>query len=161
MRLPRAWSDGAAEPGGRFGDDRGTAALEFIVAGLVLLVPIVYLIVALGAIQSQALGVESGARHIARAIATAPDADAARARADAIVAATVREYGVQRDALSVDISCRPTGATCPHAGATLVVTLHTQVTLPLAPPVLGLDRIASVPVEASSAQKMSRLWGTQ
>jgi hypothetical protein len=153
LRL-RAWSDPAA-------DERGSASLEFILAGLVLLVPIVYLIVALGAIQSQALGVESGARHIARAIATAPDAAAARARADAIVQTTEREYGVAHDELSVDLDCLPDGGACPRAGATVVVTLRARVGLPLVPPVLGLKRAASVPVEASSAQKVSRLWGAE
>ena len=49
-------------------DDDGSAALEFILVGLVLLVPIVYLVIALGAIQGQALGVETGARQLARAI---------------------------------------------------------------------------------------------
>ena len=52
----------AATPG-----DEGSAALEFILVGLVLLVPLVYLIVALGSIQGQSLGVETGARQLARA----------------------------------------------------------------------------------------------
>lgn len=55
-------------------DDAGSAALEFITIGVILLVPLVYLVVALGAIQEQTLGVEAAARHIARTIAQAPDA---------------------------------------------------------------------------------------
>ena len=55
-------------------DDVGSAALEFITVGVVLLVPLVYLIIALGTIQEQALGVDAAARHTARAIALAPDA---------------------------------------------------------------------------------------
>ena len=43
--------------------------------------------------------------------------------------------------------------------ATLTVTVRTRVALPLVPPVLGLDRAASIPIEASSAQRVSRLWG--
>src|SRR6478736_4417484 len=92
--------------------ERGSAALEFIVVGLILLVPLVYLVLAPGLIQGQSLGVEAGARHIAQ------------------------------------------------AGATLVVTVRTTVALPLVPPVLGLDRLASIPIEASSAHKVSRFWGT-
>ena len=38
--------------------ERGSAALEFIVVGLLLLVPLVYLIAAIGMIQQQSLGVE-------------------------------------------------------------------------------------------------------
>ncbi|WEG07461.1 TadE family protein [Microbacterium horticulturae] len=139
-------------------DDDGNAPLEFILGGLILLVPLVYLVVALGIIQEQSLGVESGARHIARAVATAPDADTARQRADAVARAIADEYGIHPDRLDVAMTCRPAGE-CPRAGATLVVTIATRASLPLAPAVLGIDRLASVPVSASAAAKISRVWG--
>jgi hypothetical protein len=140
--------------------DRGSAALEFILVGVLLLVPIVYLILALGAIQEQTLGTESGARHIARVLAEAPDATVAREHADAVLRSIVGEYGLDRDRVELAVACLPAGGPCPRAGATLVVTVRTRVALPLVPPVLGLDGTASVPVEASSAQRVSRLWGT-
>ncbi len=139
--------------------EEGTAALEFILAGLVLLVPIVYLVIALGAVQGQSLGVEAGARHIARAIATAPDAATASARADRVLAAVTDEYGLDPRTVDLSVRCASDGEDCPQAGATLVVTVSAEVALPLVPPVLGLERIARVPVEASSAQKVSRTWG--
>ena len=107
--------------------------------------PLVYLVVALGLIQEQALGAEAGARHIARTVSTASGVDDARERADRVLQAVVDEYGM--DAASVDLSlaCVPQGATCPESGATLVVTLRTRAPLPLIPPVLGLDDIASIP----------------
>ncbi|WP_245570304.1 TadE/TadG family type IV pilus assembly protein [Microbacterium luticocti] len=139
--------------------ERGSAALEFILVGLLLLVPIVYLIVSLGMIQEQSLGAESGARHIARAVATAPDADTARARAEAVLQSITREYGMAPGTVGLSISCGG-GGDCPRAGATMVVTVRTRVTLPLVPPVLGLDRMASIPVEASAPQRVSQYWGT-
>lgn len=141
--------------------ERGSAALEFILMALVLLVPLVYLVVALGLIQGQSLGAEAGARHVARAVSTAVGEDDARARADRVLAAVVDEYGM--DAASVDLSmtCAPAPSACPEPGATLVVTLRTRVALPLVPPVLGLDRLASIPVEASAAQRVSRFWGSE
>ncbi|WP_341998593.1 TadE family protein [Microbacterium sp. LWH7-1.2] len=138
------------------GDDRGSAALEFILVGLLLLVPLVYLVVALGLIQGQSLGAEATARHVARAVSTASDADDARARADAVLAAVSREYGLDDVDLSFD--CTPSGAACPRAGATLHVSVRATVTLPLVPPVLDLDRIAAIPIEASAAHKVSRFW---
>ena len=138
------------------GDDSGSAALEFILVGLLLLVPLVYLIVALGMVQGQSLGAEAAARHIARAVATATDADDARARADAVLAAVSEEYGLDDVDLSID--CTPSGAACPRAGATLRVSVRTMVTLPLVPPVLELDRLAAIPVEAAAAHKVSRFW---
>ncbi|HEX5857350.1 MAG TPA: TadE family protein [Microbacterium sp.] len=129
--------------------------------GLLLLVPLVYLVVALGQIQAQALGAEAGARHVARAIAAAPDAGTASARADAVLRSIVDEYGIAPDEVELSLTCRPAGALCPEAGATVVVTIATRVSLPLVPSVLGLESLASVPVEASAAQKVSRFWGTE
>lgn len=138
-------------------DEEGSAALEFILVGLVLLVPIVYLVIALGTIQGQALGVETGARQLARTISAAPDTATADERADRVLDAIVREYGLAPDAVDVAISCST--AACPEAGALLTVTVRTEVSLPLVPAILGLDELARVPVEAASVQKVSRFWG--
>jgi hypothetical protein len=141
-------------------DETGSAALEFIVAGLLLLVPLVYLVLVLGAVQEQTLGAEAAARHTARVIGQAPDAAAAAARGDAVLAGAVREYGMDAGAVDVGITCRPAAAECPAAGATVIVTVRTAVALPFVPPVFGLDELAAIPVEAQAAQKVSRLWGS-
>ena len=158
MRLSNRWTEPPAPALAVEEDDpeRGSAALEFILIGLLLLVPLVYLIVALGLIQGQSLGAEAAARHIARAVSTASDAADARVRADAVLAAVSEEYDL--DDVDLSVACTPAGAQCPRAGATLHVTVRTTVTLPLIPPVLGLDDLAAIPVEASSAQKVSRFW---
>ena len=142
-------------------DDTGSAALEFITVGLLMLVPLVYLVVALGAIQAQSLGVEAAARHAARAIALASDASSAGERADLVIASVAAEYDIDPASLHVEVSCVPAVSTCPDAGSTVMVTVAARVALPLVPAVLGLDRLASVPVEASSAQKVSRFWGAE
>ncbi len=150
MRRWNLWSD--------LRDEEGSAALEFIFGGMLLLVPIVYLVVALGLIQGQSLGAESGARHVARVVATASGAADADARAAGVMATVVTEYGLDPDRVEVSIDCAPAASACPSAGATVIVTVRTAVALPLIPPVLGLDRLASIPVEASSVQKVSRFW---
>lgn len=158
MRPPKPSSDFG---GALRRDERGSAPLEFIVVGLLLLVPLVYLIVSLGVIQSHALGVESGARHLARAIAMAPDAASADARAAAILRTTADEYGMDAAGIDVDVTCVPLGGACPRAGATMVVSVAARAALPLIPPVLGLDNIASVPVSANAVHKVSRFWGAE
>ena len=148
--------------GGRTDDgERGSAALEFILVGMLLLVPLVYLIVSLGMIQGQSLGAEAGARHIARALSTAENTDAARRSADLILRSVVDEYALDADDVDVSLECRPAGGPCPEAGATLVVTVRTSVALPLVPPVLGLDRLTAIPLEASAVQKVSRFWESE
>lgn len=140
-------------------DDDGSAAIEFIFVGLLMLVPIVYLVVALGTVQHQALGAESGARHIARAVSMSLDPADADERADAVLATVLDEYGLDPGSVRVDITCAGTASSCPSAGATVVVTVSTRVPLPFAPPVFGLDRLAQIPVEAVAVQKVSRFWG--
>jgi len=141
--------------------ERGSAALEFILVGLILLVPLVYLVVALGLIQAQSLGAEAGARHIARTVSLATDAATARVGTDRVLASVVDEYGIDPQSVDVAMECVPAGSNCPQAGSTVVVTVRTRVALPLVPPVLGLDRLASIRVEASAAQKVSRFWGSE
>lgn len=142
-------------------DEEGSAALEFITVGVTLLVPLVYLIVALGAIQEQMLGVEAAARHSVRAMALAPDAAAAASDGDAVLRSVIAEYGIDAAAVDVTMTCEPVGAPCPSAGAVVTLTVSASVTLPLVPSVLGLDRIAAIGVEGTAVQKMSRLWDGQ
>ena len=140
------------------GHEAGSAALEFIALGVILLVPLVYLVLALGTIQGQVLGVESAARHAARTMSAAVDASDANARAGSAVQSAIAEYGMDPAGVDVDVRCAPAGAACPSAGATVVVTVRATVALLLLPPVFGLDRMGSVPVQASSAYKVSRTW---
>lgn len=138
-------------------DEDGSAAIEFVFVGLILLVPIVYLVIALAAVQSQTLGVEAAARHTARAISLATDEREAAERSDAVLSSVVTQYGMDPNAVDVVLACSDAGV-CPRAGATVSVTVRARVPLPFVPPVFGLDRVAAVPVEATSAQRVSRFW---
>ena len=151
MRRSRSWGT----------NDEGSAALEFITVGIILLVPLVYLVIVLGAIQEQTLGAEAAARHTARAIAMAPDAATAAANGEAVLAGVIEEYGLDPASVDLSLSCVPTGAACPSAGATLIVTVSARVQMPLVPPIFGLDRATSIAVRADATQKVSRLWGSQ
>lgn len=142
-------------------NDDGSAALEFITIGVILLVPLVYLVVVLGIIQEQSLGAEAAARHTARVIALAPDADTAIERSDQVLAGVADEYGMDADQVEVSLTCVPAGVDCPSAGATVTVTVATTVAMPLVPPVLGLDEAASIPIAATAVQKVSRIWGEE
>jgi Flp pilus assembly protein TadG len=142
-------------------DDEGSAALEFIAVGIILLVPLVYLVIALGAIQEQTLGAEAASRHIARVISRAPDAETAAERSDAVLAGIIDEYGIDADSVDMTLACTPAAVECPSAGATIIVTVTTRVRPPLVPELFGLDRSTADPVQAEAVQKVSRLWGSE
>lgn len=167
MRPPSRWSERVGRLRIRiarllrrsFSEDEGSASVEFIVGGLLLLVPIVYLVVTLGLVQSASLGVEAAARHAARAISLSADAEDADRRAALILRDVAAEYGIDPSRLSVAVGCTDAAGPCPAAGSTFTVTVQATVALPLVPPVLGLEQVAAVPVQAVSVQKASRLWG--
>jgi len=140
--LPRKPSD----------DERGSASLEFIVAGLILLVPIVYLILALGAVQNAALGTEATARFVARTIATGDRADAGVVR-DSVAAG----YGLDPGSLTIRVECFPAANDCPAAGVTVVVTVSDTVSLPFMPDIFGLADATAIPVDATGTYRVERL----
>ena len=142
-------------------NDDGSAALEFIIVGVILLVPLAYLVLTLGAVQETLLGAEAAARHTARVIGQAENSAEASDRGDAVLASVIDEYGMDAGNVQVSITCTPAGAECPEAGATVIVTVSTHVSLPFVPEIFGLDRATQIPLQAAAAQKVSRLWGTQ
>jgi len=137
----------------------GSASLEFVTAGLLLLVPLVYLALAIASIQGGALAVEGAARHAARVFVEAPDVASARARAAETVAVALADYGLPAHAAHVEILCRPAPADCLRRGGLVTVAVRSSVPLPLLPDVGGLDRGASLPVESAATQRVSRFWG--
>ncbi|WP_421075720.1 MULTISPECIES: TadE/TadG family type IV pilus assembly protein [unclassified Microbacterium] len=126
---------------------------------IVPLVPLAYLVVALGVVQEHALGVEATARHAAHTLARTGGIDDTFAALPEVLSSVPPEYGIAPDALEVSVTCVPAHVGCPEAGSTVVVTIGARVPLPLVPPVLGLDRLTSIPVESTSVQKVSRFWG--
>ncbi len=143
----------------RFAADDGTAALEFVTAGLILLVPLVYLILTLATVQGGAFAVEGAARQAARVfVQSSTPAEAAR-RASRAIDFSLADYGIEPGAASVSVSCSGTPrAECPARNATVTVTVRVNVALPFIPDVLDLSQVASIPVQATARQQVSRFW---
>ena len=141
-------------------EDTGTAALEFITVGLILLVPLVYLVIALAALQAGTLAVEGAARQAARVFVQAPNPEEAAARASRAIEFGLSDYGVDPSSASTSVQC--SGAPrCPARNAIVTVTVRVDVPLPLVPDVLDLSSAASVPIESSATQRVSRFWTEQ
>ncbi|RUQ97653.1 hypothetical protein [Labedella endophytica] len=136
--------------------DEGSASLEFIIAGLVLLVPIVYLVVVLFQIQAAVLAAEGGARQAARLFVEAPDARTGTERVSTAVEFALADQGIDDSRVDVTITCADGGpADCLDPGDLVTIIVRLDAALPLAPPVLGLDERTAVPIEASAVNAVS------
>ncbi|WP_115727749.1 hypothetical protein [Actinomyces culturomici] len=122
-------------------DERGEATVEFIGLVFLLVVPVVYLVVALAQVQAGLFAAEAGAREAARVLAEDP-ADEATALAQIDLA--FDDFHVA-SAPATRIGCR----TCGGDGRDVEVVVSTSVPLPLLPGWAG-ERLA-LPISASAA----------
>ena len=140
-------------------DETGSASLEFVTAGLVLLLPLVYLVLTMSAIQAGALAVEGASRHAARVYVQSPDGAQAVARAQRAVDVALADYGLDAGTATVVITCEPDPGDCLTRRGFVTVAVMTSVPLPLVPPVLDLDLALAVPLSSTATQQVSRFWG--
>ena len=141
--------------------DDGSASLEFITVGMILLVPLVYLVLTLAQLQAGAFAVESAARQAARVFVQSPNLSAASGSSQRAVQFALADYGIDSSTATVTISCKPVASNCLTRQGFVTVTVTTRVTLPLVPPILNLNVPLSVPLSATATQQVSRFWGSR
>jgi len=142
-------------------DESGSASLEFITVGVLLLVPIVYLVLALSALESASFGVEGAVRQAARVFVQSESEGAAESAARTAIQVTLADYGLDARDAKVAISCRPDPADCLTRRGYVTVTVTTTVPLPLMPPALQLHLPAGIPVQSVATEQVSRFWGSK
>lgn len=145
MPRSRSWSD-----------DSGSASLEFVTAGLVLLVPLVYLILAVSTIQAGALAAEGAARQAARVFVESPSTDAGRDAVAHAVEFALADHALTDSEVDVAITCIPRPDQCLTRHGFVTVTVEIAVALPLVPAALTGDFPLAVTLEASATQQVSR-----
>ena len=157
--MPRSkrWNSRSGTPG----NETGSASLEFITAGMILLVPLVYLVLALSALQGGALAVEGAARQAARVYVQSPDQATATERARRAVAFALEDYGLDASDAEVQIECAGGPSHCLSRQSLVTVTVRIGIALPLVPDLLALNQSASVPMTAASTQIVSRFGGLE
>lgn len=138
----------AVGPGGRY-DDRGSAVVEFVTLGMLLLVPVVYLVLTLGRIQAAAFATDAAAREAARTFTTAEDEATGRERAYAAVRLALLDQGFDTDPVAaVRIACRQTPCLLPEGRVAVEVSVDVVL-----PGVTGVvDRIVPTHVTVRSTQ---------
>ena len=119
--------------------ERGTALVEVTWLSILLLVPLVYVMLAVFDVQRSAFAVDAATRAAGRAYSLAPtDADgAARARAAAEVA--LEDQGLHLADGHLSLTCEPDPRACLRPGSRVRVRMVVDVRLPLVPAALGGD----------------------
>ena len=142
----------------RAGAERGSATIEFVIAGLLMLVPLVYLILVLSAVQAAAFATEGSARQAARAYVRSDSPAEAAAAVDRAVRIGLADYGLDAAAAEIAVACAPEPARCLTRRGTVAVTVRVSVPLPLLPAAVETTTPLAVPVEGRAVQTVSRFW---
>lgn len=130
--------------------ERGSATVEFTWLTLLLLVPLVYVVIAVFETQRAAYGVAAASEAAARAFIQADNVGTAESRAHAAADLVLADHGVTR--ASVSTRCDPA---CFEPGSSVVVTVRTSRRLPLAPDLFG-EPIASLDVDSKHTEPFGR-----
>ena len=126
--------------------DRGSAVLEVIALGILVLVPVAYAVLAVAAVQSAAFASAQAVREAGRAFASAATPRAAAGRAEAAARLALADQGYDLPSGALRLSCLR-GA-CLAPGSIVEVRLTWQVPLPWLPASLG-DQPLAIPIEAA------------
>ena len=125
-------------------DDAGTAVVEFIFIGVLLLIPILYATLMVMRIEAAAMASTHAVREAARAFMMADSRTQGLQQARLASAAAMSDQGfsLAADALRIDCSSR-----CLEPGTQLRVNLDWRVDLPWLPPPLA-GRVDGFPISA-------------
>ena len=132
--------------------ESGSAVVEFLGVALVLLIPTVYLIIALGQVQAATFAADGAARDAGRLIAQAETFERGVAEAALAVELAFADQGLDVDGASaLEVTCQEDP--CLSPGAYLHLEVATDVPLPLTPPFLedALSDTVRVQAEAMTA----------
>lgn len=165
MMSGRGWDrhTGSAASGPESGATRnaaaqeGSALVEFVFLGVLLLVPLIYLTLMVARVQAGSYAAAQAAREAGRAFVTSDteDAAAARARAAAMIAFADQGFTAENGTLTITCAASP----CLTPDARIDVTTQVTVPLPLIPS-LARDVIPlEIPVSATQVVTVDRFRG--
>ena len=127
-------------------DDDGAAVIEFTILVTLVLVPIVYLILAVMQVQAAAFAVTQGAREAGRAFAQAENVAQARIDAGAAVELALADQGITSGPQTMSIDC--SARDCLAPGSQVTIRVDVRVRLPFLPGSLGETTVGTIPVTA-------------
>ena len=132
--------------------ETGSAVVEFIFLGLLLLVPVIYFIVTAGAVQGAAFAAAGAAESAAKVYVAAGDPVSGEQQAKVAAELAFTDFGFEPGEVLLDISC---SAECLAPGSTATALVSFNVPLPLGSGLPG-GGFAPVTVDAASTQIVER-----
>jgi hypothetical protein len=111
--------------------ERGSAVVEFVSIGILLLLPLVYFVIAMARIQAAAFAADGSAREAARAFVTAADDPDAQRRARIAVRLGLLDQGFDSEDGALWVECERTPCLTP--GGQVVTRVQVRVVLPGVP----------------------------
>jgi Flp pilus assembly protein TadG len=121
-------------------DQRGSALVELSWLGILLILPMLWIVMSVFEVQRGAFGVSAASRAAARAYALAPDDSTGLVRAREAARVALTDQGLHDVTPEVDVSCAPYPGNCHQGTSVITVSVHSRVVLPLMPTVLGGNR---------------------
>jgi hypothetical protein len=143
---------------GRLREEQGSAVVEFVALGVLLLVPLLYLVLMLARVQAGAFAVSQASREAGRAFVTAPTGETAAARAQAAARISFEDLDFA-DTGRLSIVCRSTPCLSPDARVRTTATV--SVPLPLVPSFVRDVVPLTIPVTASHVSTVDRFRGAR
>jgi hypothetical protein len=104
--------------------------------GMLLLLPMMWIVLAVSDVQRGSFGVTAAARSAGRAFALAPDDATGRQQARAAAALALADQGLGDSEWTIEVGCPPL-TYCHVGGAVVIVRIRTHVDVPFLPEVLG------------------------
>jgi hypothetical protein len=125
--------------------------VELTWLGLLLLIPLVYVVITVVTVQRSAFGATEAARAAGRAYVLSPDVATAQQRAYTAARVAMSDQGVSLDPADVHVVCSPGPTSCLQPGSSVEIRIALDVPLPLVPS-LGGDALASIAVSATHVE---------
>ena len=126
--------------------EEGRAIVEFVFLGILLLLPLTYLVLTLARIQGAAFSASLAGREAGRAFVTGDEDEHAHARAVAAATIAFEDFDFDRDA-TLSVSCD--GSPCLRPGGVVTTAAVIDVQLPLIPDFLAGSIPGSVTISST------------
>ena len=138
--------------------ERGSAVIEFIIIGVLVLVPLVYIAMCVMRVQAATVASSLAVREAGRAFVSADTVPDAQSRAVAAARIALGDQGFELPARSLRIRCSAAG--CLQPESSVQVELNWSVGLPWLPEFLGVDR-TEIPISAQRTMPVDTYRGDQ